>query len=168
LKKFTGNRHRRAKQAAAEVMGAVLLIGATLAVGFAVWAYARSASSNAEKNFASEINTNVDCLNANFVIINANFNSTNPSIVTLWFYNTGSYEIHLSNVVISSSTNSQLYSGTITGLLKPAIVYSVTLTTGSFKFSGSTIYNFQAEAQNTTINCAVYSQAYPQTTPATV
>jgi len=162
---ITRNRHRRAKQAAAEVMGAVLLIGATLAVGFAVWAYARSASTSAEKSFASEINSNVNCLNINFVIINANFSATNPSLATIWLYDTSTSGVSLSNIVISNSTGGVPYSGPLVGTLKPSVVTSVTVNAGTWKFKAVQMYNFRAEAINSTVQCSVYSPTYSQITP---
>jgi hypothetical protein len=177
LRKITGNKHRRAKQAASEVMGAILLMGATLAVGFAVWGYARGASSTAEKNFANEINSNINCLNLNFVIVNANFNSTlaYDKLVTIWFYSTTTSSMNITSITVSNSTTggtwTYAYTYAIsktntTGTLNPSTVKSVTINVQT-QFSPNKLYSFQAEAKNAPMGCSIYSTSYNQITPNT-
>ena len=147
-----------------EVMGAVLMMAVTLAVGFAVWFWATGAASTAETNFGSQVNSNVNCLKVNFVIINANFSSTNPSTVTLWFYNlANNTEISLSSVSISGNSSTTLVYAT--NLLKPSTVTPVTLSTGSYQFYATKMYDFVATASNSTVDCSVYSPTYSQITP---
>ncbi len=175
MKKITGNKHKRAKQAASEVMGAILLMGATLAVGFAVWGYARGASATAEKNFASEINTNVNCLSLNFVIVNSNFNGTSAydKLVTIWFYSTTTASMNITSITVSNSTTGGTWTYTYgfvysptntTGTLKPSTVKSVTINVQTL-FSPDKMYSFQAEAKSTPLACSVYTTTYNQITP---
>jgi hypothetical protein len=181
LRKITGNRHKRAKQAAAEVMGAVLLIGATLAVGFAVWAYARGAASNAEKNFGSAINSNINCLKLGFVVVNVNFTSV-PAYdkeVTLWLYSTAPSAMNITSITLSNSTSgnwtatfpvssSHTLCSAIQGYgnICPSDVKPITINSGTL-FSPNKMYTFQAEAQSSPLGCAVYTSQYNQITPNT-
>ena len=140
------------------------MMAVTLVVGFAVWFWANSAASTAETNFGSQVNSNVNCLKVNFVIINANFSSSNPSSVTLWFYNlANNTEINLSSVSISGNSSSTLVYAT--NLLKPSIVTPVTINTGSYKFFADKMYDFVATAHNSTVDCPVYSPTYSQIAP---
>jgi len=177
LRKIDEKKHRRSKQAAAEVMGAILLIGATLAVGFAVWAYARSASVAAEKNFGNAINSNINCLNLNFVIVNSNFNSTAAydKLVTIWFYSTTTSSMNITSITVSNSTTggSWTYAYTYvvsktntTGTLNPSTVKSVTINAQT-QFTPSKMYTFQAEAKSTPLGCSIYTTSYNQITPNT-
>jgi len=158
-------------------MGAVLLIGATLAVGFAVWAYARSASSTAEKNFGNAINSNINCLNLNFVIVNSNFNGTlaYDKLVTVWFYSTSTNSMNITSITVSNSTTGGTWSHAYsfvssktntTGTLNPSTVKSLTINVQT-QFTPGKMYSFQAEAQNTPLACSVYTSTYNQVTPNT-
>ncbi len=103
---------KRSLLAASEVMGAVIMLGVTLTVGFAAWAWARTAAVNAEKNFGNSIQTNISCLNQSFVITNANFSSTSHNLVTVWFFNNGFGVVTLNLITISNSTSSNPWSYT--------------------------------------------------------
>jgi hypothetical protein len=152
-------------------------MGATLAVGFAVWAYARSASTTAEKNFGNAINQNVNCLNLNFVIVNANFNSTlaYDKLVTIWFYSTTTSSLNITSITVSNSTTggtwSFVYNYVIsktntTGTLSPSVIKSATINVQT-QFSPSKMYTFQAEAKSTPLGCSIYTTSYNQITPNT-
>lgn len=158
-------------------MGAVLLIGATLAVGFAVWAYARSASSTAEKNFANDINSNINCLNLNFVIVNANFNGTSAydKLVTVWFYSTSSASVNITSITFSNSSSGGTWTyvynyvsskTNTTGTLNPSTVKSATINVQTQLTPGK-MYSFQAEAKSTPLACSIYTSNYNQITPNT-
>ena len=97
MRKITKNRHKRAKQAMSEVMGAVLLIGVTLAVGFAAWAWASGAARNAESNLNSTITEN-------FVIVDANFSTSNGKLATMMFYTTGGGSVYINTIVVQNSS----------------------------------------------------------------
>ena len=163
-------------------MGSVILMGVTLAVGFAVWAWASSAAVASEKSFGNSVGTNAGCLNLGIVIVNANFSSTNANLVTLWFYNNGHGAVNISNIQISNS--SIVYVSNL--------VQSKTNTTGQVltqnvkslsvyfpkTFSKSAIYTFQAEIHNETLTqisktssyysyqCGLVSSQYQQVTPS--
>jgi len=156
-------------------MGAVLLMAATLAVGFAVWAYARNAAVSAEKTFGNEINSNVNCLNLNFVIVNANFNSTlaYDKLVMIWFYSTTTSSINITSITVSNSTTGGTWSYTYTypvsktftnETLSPSTVKSATINVQT-QFSPSKMYTFQAEGKSTPLGCSIYTTTYNQITP---
>lgn len=98
------NQKRRSRRAVSEIMGAILMLGVTMAIGFGVWAWASGAAVGAERNFGNSINSNIACLNENFIIPNANFSSSSNNLVTVWFYNTGNGTVNLSNVLVTNST----------------------------------------------------------------
>ncbi len=185
-KKLAG---KRSRLAASEVMGSILLLGVTLAVGFAVWAWASSAAEASEKNFGNTIGTNSGCLNLGLVIINANFSSTNANLITLWFYNNGHGAVNITNIQISNSTKLDTYTlaqsrTNTTGQILTENVKSLTINTltsantSPITFSKNAIYAFQSEAHNETLTqvsktssyysyqCAVVSTQYQQVTPA--
>jgi len=108
-------RKKGSKLAVSEIVGVVILLGITISVGFAAWAWARTAAVNSEKNYGAAIQTNISCLNQSFVITNANFSSTNHNWVTVWFFNNGFGTVSISLITIyntSSSTSSNTWSYT--------------------------------------------------------
>ena len=136
-----------------------------------------SASTSAEKTFASEINSNVNCLNLNFVIVNSNFNSTlaYDKLVTIWFYSTTTSSMNITSIIVSNSTTGGVWTynypfviskTNTTGTLNPSTVKSITINAQT-QFSPNKMYTFQAEAKNTPLACSVYTTAYNQITPNT-
>ena len=95
--KNTARWKKRQRLAVSEVIGAVILIGVTMAVGFAAWAWARSAATTGEGNLAN-------AATETFVILNANFNSSSSSKVTVWLYDSGAVPVYISAIAISNST----------------------------------------------------------------
>ena len=135
---------RKQRLAVSEVIGAIIMIAVTITVGFAAWAWARSAAVNAENNFGQAIGTNVTCLNENFVITNANFSSTNSKQVTAWFFNNGNGTVNISILTISNSTwsyNNQTAFAVTTGKILPQ-----TFNVGT-SFTVGKIYTFNAVAR---------------------
>ncbi|MDG6904895.1 MAG: hypothetical protein JRN20_03820 [Nitrososphaerota archaeon] len=102
MKRITGNKHRRAKKAASEVMGSIILIGVTLSIGFAAWAWASGAARTAEGSLNNSVTEN-------FVILNANFSSTSNK-VTVLIYNPQAGTEYVSNLIIANSTSTWSYS----------------------------------------------------------
>jgi hypothetical protein len=174
--------------AASEVMGSILLMAVTLAVGFAVWAWASNAALSSEKSFGNSVNTNAGCLNLGAVIVNANFSSTNANLVTLWFYNNGHGAVNISNINISNATSVYVYGlvqskTNTTGQLLDQTVKPLTLYYPK-TFSKTAIYTFQAELHNesvyntiksstTTVSayeyqCGLVSPTYQQVTPSVI
>jgi hypothetical protein len=125
-------------------MGAIIMLGVTLGVGFAAFAWARSASISAEKSFGNSIQSNVNCLNQNFVITNANFSSTNNKLVTVWFFDNGNGTITISITTISNSTWS--YQSTNSFPVAQGKISPVTFNVGTLFKSGS-LYTFNAVAR---------------------
>jgi hypothetical protein len=181
LKKKLG---KKSNLAVSEVMGSVLLMGVTLAVGFAVWAWASNAAIASEKSFGNAVGTNAGCLNLGIVIVNANFSSTNANLVTLWFYNNGHGAVNITNVQISNSTT--VYVSTLvsskTNTTGQVLVQNVKSLSVYFPktFSKSAIYTFQTEVHNETLTqisktssfysyqCGLVSAQYQQVTPAII
>lgn len=86
---------KRSRQAVSEIMGAIVLIGVTLSVGFAAWAWSSSAARTAEKNLGNSVTEN-------FEIVNVNFSSTKTTVV---FYNEGSSTAYITSIVVQNSTD---------------------------------------------------------------
>jgi hypothetical protein len=167
-KKLSG---KRSRLAASEVMGSILLMGVTLAVGFAVWAWASNAALSSERNFGNSIAVNTNCLNLGLTVINANFNSSAAyaKLVTLWVYNNGHGNENISNIQISNVSSGgnwvfvygfQQSKTNTTGRVTwfgfagngstPAVpIKSITINVNTF-LTPNRLYNFQAQAKNET------------------
>src|SRR5579862_6038601 len=125
-------------------MGSILLLGVTLAVGFAVWAWASNAALSSERNFGNAIAVNTNCLNLGITIINANFNGTAAyaKLVTLWFYDNGHGNLNISNIQISNVTSGGNW------VFLYGLQNSRTNTTGSlswYGYSNSSAYNLPTQ-----------------------
>lgn len=103
LKKLKKGRGR-SRLAVSEVMGAIVMLAVTISVGFAAWAWTRSAALNSEKSFGQSIQNNIDCLNENFLITNVNFSSTSMNLVTVWYFNNGQGGVTIATITISNSS----------------------------------------------------------------
>jgi len=167
-KKLAG---KRTRLAASEVLGSILLMGVTLAVGFAVWAWASNAALASEKSFGNSVNVNNNCLSLGLTVINANFNGTlaYAKLVTIWFYNSGHGNENLSNIQISNASSGGSWAFTYafqqsktntTGRVTwfgfagngstPAVpIKSVTINVNTY-LTPNKMYTFQAEAKNET------------------
>ena len=140
-------RSKRSRRAASEVMGAVLMMAVTLTVGFAVWAWASGSATASERNFGNGIAANINCLNENYVIVNAGFSSGNSKQVTLWLYNSGNITIVISTLQISNSTWSyNSPSGTVL-TIKPNFINSTTISNVGSPFTPGKMYTFKTVAR---------------------
>jgi hypothetical protein len=101
------------RAAVSEIIGAVILLGATILVGLVAFAWARGAAANSESNFGNAVGSNINYLKENFVIVNVNFSSTAPKSFTEWIYNAGNVTAYIKQVWASNSTWN---SGAISGL----------------------------------------------------
>ncbi len=90
------------------------MIGITIAVGFATWAWARSSAQSSELNFGNAIGSNINYLKENFETVNVNFSSSAQQSATLWFYNSGNTTVYVKQIWISNITSS--FSQTFTTL----------------------------------------------------
>ena len=97
-------RKKRSKLAVSAVLGTVLMIGITVAVGFAAWAWARGAAANSELNFGNSIDSNINYLREQFVVVNVNFSSTNPNVATIWIYNNGNATVYIKEIWVSNAS----------------------------------------------------------------
>lgn len=174
----------RSKLGVSEVMGSVLLMGVTLAVGFAVWAWASNAAIASEKNFGNAIGINSNCLNLGVVIVNANFSSTNPNLVTIWLYNNGHGAVNVTNIMISNSTATYVSNMELsrTNMTEQVLTQNVKSFNIYFPqtFSKSAIYTFQSEVHNESLvqvsktisyysyQCGLVSAQYQQVTPSVI
>jgi hypothetical protein len=103
--KAEAQKRLKSKVAISAILGAILMTGVTLAVGFAVWAWARNAAVASENNFGTfGVGTSINATNEKLVIANANFSNTVSQNVTLWFYNYGSVASYVRQIWISNST----------------------------------------------------------------
>jgi hypothetical protein len=166
LKKLRNS--KRSRLGISEVMGAVLMMAVTLAVGFGVWFWASSAASTAEHNFGNQESSNVACLNLNLEIINANFTSTNANRVTVWFFNSGQGAVNISSIQVSNQPIYNLVQSqtNTTGEIAKGAVKSLTLYYSN-PFTVSTIYTFQAEARNESASSSTTTTVGTTTTTMT-
>ena len=81
------------------------MIAVTITVGFAAWAWARSAAVSSESNYGSAVASNSSYLKENFVIVNANFSSTATQNVTIWIYDNGNTAVYIKQIFISNVTS---------------------------------------------------------------
>ena len=105
LKHLRRLKDKRSRLAVSEVVGATILIAVTLSVGFAAWAWARSAAVNSESSYGNQVGASANYLDENFLIVNANFTSSAPQNVTVWFYNSGNTVVYIKQVFISNVTS---------------------------------------------------------------
>jgi len=157
-------------------MGSVLLMGVTLAVGFAVWAWASNAAIASEKSFGNSVNSNSNCLQMAYTGVDVNFSSTSSSLVTVWLYNNGQSEISLRAIIISNSSWTYTYTPSSTTIFYVQNIYPVTMNVGT-NLAKNAIYTFKSLGANTTTvgtgkaavsyNCGITSSLYQQVTPDT-
>ena len=96
---------KRSKLAVSEIIGAVILLGATIAIGLAAWAWARSAAVSSESSYGNAVGSNINYLKENFVVVNVNFNpSISSESFTEWIYNSGNVTIYIKEIWASNST----------------------------------------------------------------
>lgn len=167
---------RKARFGVSEVIGSVLLMGITLAVGFAVWAWASSAAIASEKSFGNSVNSNATCLTMTYTGVNANFSTASSSLVTVWFYNNGQGDINIRSVIISNTSWTYSYTLSPTSLLLVQNVNSITVNIGT-SFTKDSLYTFKSTGSNTTTivegnsaiqyGCGIVSASYQQVTPDT-
>jgi flagellin-like protein len=132
-------RRRVSCRAASEVLGTILLVALTIAVGFAAWAWIRSSAIKSESGYNSEISGNINQLNERFVIINANFST---QTVSVWFYDEGSTTITVNTLLISNST----WASSSFSLALQVTSGSVKMSTSNIgtKFTSGSLYQFKA------------------------
>ena len=81
------------------------MIAATIVVGFVAWAWAGNAAASTEGNFGNAVAANARYLTEDFSIPDANFSSSAPQNVTVWFYNYGNATVYINQVWISNITS---------------------------------------------------------------
>jgi len=96
---------RRLRFAVTPVIGTMLMIGVTIAVGFATWDWARGAAVGSENTFGNAIVSNMNYLKEKYVIVNAKFSATATQNVTLWFFNSGNTTVYIKQTLISNVSN---------------------------------------------------------------
>jgi len=134
-----------------------MMIGITLAVGFAAWAWARGAAQNSELNFGNAVGTNINYLKENFEVVYVNFSSSATQSATVWIYNNGNTTVYIKQIWISNVTSS--FSQTFTNLnstktsqfncyclqVHSQTVASITLSlTSPTVFASGVVYQFKA------------------------
>jgi flagellin-like protein len=142
--KNTARWKQKKRLAVSPVIATILLIAITITVGFAAWAWVRSAALSSELNFGRAIGTNINCLSENFVIPNANFSSTKTNLVTVWFYNNGNGTVYVSSLTISNTT--WAYNAPTTTVIKTGLGNSSTYNVGT-NFKVGSLYTFTGVAR---------------------
>ena len=128
--KNTARWKKRQRLAVSEVIGAVILIGVTMSLGFAAWAWARTAATSSEGTIQR-------AATESFEIVNVNFNSTSSGQVTIWLYDSGGAPVYISAIEISNSTWTYVNS-TLSSAKGPACVDCFLLNAGQIS---STLLN---------------------------
>ena len=154
---FRKSSRRHSVRAITPVIATVMMIGLTIAVGFAAWAWARSAATNSESNFGNAIGSDINYVKENFEVANVNFSSTSPQSATLWIYNNGNSTVYIKQIWISNASSS--FSQTYTSLnatittkfncycleVHSQTVVSITLSlTSPTVFTSGVLYQFKA------------------------
>lgn len=101
----------RRRTGVSELVATVLLIGATLIAGFAVWGWVNGEAGASERAYGASVGGNVNYLEERFVVVNMNFSA---SAVTIWLYNDGQINFQPVQVLIYNASRSMylLYNAT--------------------------------------------------------
>ena len=145
------------RRAVSAVMSNLILIGAVMAVGLVVLAYARSTSINYQTQYAQTMSSDIGKLKESLTFEYANYDTTSKNL-TVYFLNSGSVDIKITHVSVNVSTptfitydmNHQPISDNVIGSGQEGYlvsnignlvngVYSVKLTSGS---DSTFAYNF--------------------------
>lgn len=161
MKKRTRNRNKRSVSAVSVVLGSVLMIAVTLAVGFAAWSWASSTAVSSENVYGKSVASNISYLNERFVISNANFSATTGQNVSVWIYNDGNLTVNIKQIWISNTTaaSGEQWSNTTTKLSNsniPNCGHCLTIPPGTVKsimlkvstpFKSGVLYQFKILGQ---------------------
>jgi hypothetical protein len=123
-------------------MGAVILLGVTIVIGLAAFAWSRSTAVASENSYGNAIGSNINYLKENFNIVNVNFSSTNKA--TVWFYNTGNVTVTISQLWISNSTWSEAMLSSPTTISLPIGQVTPSTFTINTQFTTGGLYQFKA------------------------
>jgi hypothetical protein len=85
------------RRAVSEVIGAILMLGATIVIGLVAWIYVGQAARGTEtglNNSATE----------NFKVVNANFGATHAKNVTLDIFNAQTSNAYITAIVVTNSS----------------------------------------------------------------
>ena len=93
----------RRRAGVSELVATVLLIGATLIAGFAVWGWVNGEAGVSERAYGASVGGNVNYLEEKFVVVNLNFSS---SAVTVWLYNDGQVDFQPVQVLLYNASRS--------------------------------------------------------------
>lgn len=144
---------KRSKLGISAVIGSVMMIGVTLAVGFAAWAWASGAARSSELSFGNSVSCNMNYLNEHFSIINVNYSLTND--VTVWFYNSGNSSAYIKEILVANISNT--WSDPISGTSQvvPCTNYAPASYYANLTAGGVTLVTFQT---STTLKSGVIYQ----------
>src|SRR5579875_158734 len=95
---------RSSRRAVSPVVATILLVSATHAVGLAVGIWARGDNTSILNSLQNGFSSNSNGYKEMFVLANANFTSSKPQNVTLWFYNNGNSTVYIKSLTISNIT----------------------------------------------------------------
>jgi hypothetical protein len=93
----------RSRLAVSELVATVLLIGATLIAGFAVWGWVNGQAGSSERAYGQSVGQTVGMLEEKFSLVNANYSGDR---VTLWLYNDGEVSLQPVSVFVYNSSRS--------------------------------------------------------------
>ncbi len=99
-------RTKRSKQGASEVIATVMMLGLTVAVGFALFSFAQDQAGVQLRAFNDDTVNRINRLNEKFVIVHIAFDHPVSNNVTVWFYNNGKLTTEIKTIFFGNDTSS--------------------------------------------------------------
>ncbi len=94
------------RSAISEVLGVVLMVAMTLAVGAATWGYINGQARVSETLLGNSVGSTNNFLNERFSVIYFNFSS---SAMSVWFYNSGTVSLYPIAVIVYDSAKTSIW-----------------------------------------------------------
>ncbi|MGQ9719232.1 MAG: hypothetical protein ACUVWK_05285 [Nitrososphaerales archaeon] len=98
---------KRIKKGVSPVIATTIIIGVTLAVGFATWGFASGAIGSLLQSQGETVSSDINNLRERFVIVNVNI-SVSGDKVTVWVYNNGRIPTEITDIFVGGSSTSMI------------------------------------------------------------
>jgi hypothetical protein len=89
--------NNRSRLAVSEIMGAILMLGATILIGLVAWIYVGQSAQRGETGLNNQAIEN-------FRVASANFSTTNLKLVTLDIYNVQQGSAYITQIIVTNGT----------------------------------------------------------------
>lgn len=137
----------RIRKGVSPVIATTILIGVTLAVGFATWSFASGAIGSLLQSQGETVASDINNIRERFVIVNVNISSSKDK-VTVWVYNNGRLQTEITELFVGGSSTSMVKvpNSNYTLIGKPTPPYNlevgqlITITFMHYSTSGSDLY----------------------------